>query len=78
MIAKRPMGQYVPVARPLRINARLLAKARKTCGFRSGSEAINGALAEFVRIWGQRSVIDLFGTVDFVPGFDHKKLRSAR
>jgi hypothetical protein len=64
--------------RRIRINERLLAKARKAGGFGSGNEAINRALAEFIRIRSPHSVADLFGTVDFASGFDHKKLRSAR
>jgi hypothetical protein len=34
--------------------------------------------AEFLRHREQRAIGDLFGTVDFLPDFDHKKLRANR
>jgi len=72
------MGQYAPVPRHFKIDERLLAKAKRVGGFRSDNETINRALAEFIRTRSPHPVAELFGTVDFVPGFDHKKLRSAR
>ena len=39
---------------------------------------VNHALAEFIRRRGQREIAELFGSIEFVPGFDHKKLRNKR
>jgi len=62
----------------LQIDDRLLAKAKKLGGFRTKKDTVNQALAEFLRRREQRAVVDLFGTVEFSPDFDHKKLRAKR
>ena len=62
----------------LQIDDRLLAKAQKLGGFRTKKDTVNQALTEFVRHRGQKDIADLFGTVEFVSDFDHKKLRSKR
>jgi Arc/MetJ family transcription regulator len=62
----------------LKIDDRLLAKAKRIGGFRTKKDAVNGALSEFVRRREQRDVVDLFGSVSFETNFDHKKLRSKR
>lgn len=62
----------------LQIDDNLLAKARKVGGFKTKKETVNSALAEFVRRHEQTSILNLFGTVDLVKGFDHKALRAKR
>jgi hypothetical protein len=62
----------------LQIDDRLLNKARKIGGFRTKKDTVNQALLEFLRHREQRAIVDLFGTVDFLPDFDHKKLRANR
>ena len=62
----------------LQIDDRLLAKAQKLGGFRTKRDTVNQALTEFVRRRGQQDIVELFGTVEFTPGFDHKKLRAKR
>lgn len=62
----------------LQIDDRLLAKAKRIGGFRTKKDTVNEALSEFVRRREQRDIADLFGSVDFVAGFDHKKLRAKR
>jgi hypothetical protein len=62
----------------LQIDDRLLKKAQKAGGFQTKKETVNQALAEFLRRREQQSVGDLFGTVDFIPEFNHKKLRANR
>ncbi len=66
------------MATNLQIDDRLLAKAQKVGGFRTKKETVNEALAEFVRRREQREIAQLFGSIDFVSGFDHKKLRAKR
>jgi hypothetical protein len=39
---------------------------------------VNQALSEFLRHREQRGIASLFGTVEFSPDFDHKKLRANR
>ena len=62
----------------LQIDDRLLNKARKIGGFRTKKDTVNQALTEFLQRRKQRAIGDLFGTVDFLSDFDHKKLRANR
>jgi len=62
----------------LQIDDSLLERAKRVGGFRTKKETVNEALAEFVRRREQRKFIELFGTVDFDPQFDHKAARSRR
>jgi Arc/MetJ family transcription regulator len=62
----------------LQIDDRLLAKAKKIGGFRSKKDTVNQALTEFVLRRQQKAIAGLFGTIDFAPDFDHKKLRAKR
>ncbi|MDB6053606.1 MAG: hypothetical protein JWN25_1129 [Verrucomicrobiales bacterium] len=66
------------MATNLQIDDDLLAEAQKLGGFRTKKETVNRALAEYVRRLGQKEIADLFGTIDFRPDFDHKKLRAKR
>lgn len=70
--------QCVEMPTNLQIDDRLLAEAQKAGRFRTKKETVNQALAEFLRRREQKSVTDLFGTIDFDPAFDHKKLRARR
>jgi Arc/MetJ family transcription regulator len=62
----------------LQIDDRLLAQAQKVGGFRSKKDTVNHALTEFVRRRQQKEIASLFGTIDFAPDFDYKKLRAKR
>jgi Arc/MetJ family transcription regulator len=62
----------------LQIDDRLLARAKRIGGFRTKKDTVNHALGEFVRRREQRDIAGLFGTIEFIPGFDHKKLRQKR
>ena len=62
----------------LQIDDRLLAEAKQVGGFRTKKETVNHALSEFVRRRQQKNIASLFGTIDFAPDFNHKKLRAKR
>ena len=62
----------------LQIDDRMLAKAQRIGSFKTKRETVNGALAEFIRRREQKTITDLFGTVEFSADFDHKKLRAKR
>ncbi len=66
------------MATNLQIDDRMLAKAQRMGGFRTKKETVNSALSEFIRRREQSSIVDLFGTIEFAPGFDHKRLRAKR
>lgn len=62
----------------LQIDDRLLARAQRLGGFPTKKETVNTALAEFVRRRQQRTIVGLFGTVDFDPAYDYKAGRAKR
>lgn len=62
----------------LQIDDRMLAKAQRMGSFKTKKETVNCALSEFIRRREQKAITDLFGTVEFSAGFDHKKLRTKR
>ncbi len=62
----------------LQIDDGLLKKALKLGGFKSKKDTVNRALSEFVNRREQSAIGELFGTLEFVPGFDYKKLRAKR
>lgn len=62
----------------LQIDDRLLAQAQKVGGFRTKKDTVNHALSEFIRRRQQKDIASLFGTIDFAPDFNHKKLRAKR
>ena len=72
------MAHCVDMPTNLQIDDRLLARAKRIGGFRTKKDAVNQALAEFVRRREQQDIAGLFGTISFAPDFDQKKLRAKR
>lgn len=62
----------------LQIDDKLLVRAQRIGRFKTKKDTVNQALADFVRRHEQRGITDLFGTVEFSDGFDHKALRQKR
>jgi len=62
----------------LQIDDKLLVQAQRVGQFKTKKETVNQALADFVRRHEQRSITDLFGTIEFSEGFDPKALRKKR
>jgi Arc/MetJ family transcription regulator len=54
----------------------LVNQAKKLGGHRTKREAVNEALREYVDRRKRRGLLDLFGTVDWDPDYDHKAGRS--
>jgi hypothetical protein len=63
------------MATNLAIPDELIEDARKAGGHKTKKDAVIQALVEYVRRRQQLSVIDLFGSVDFDPGYDYKAER---
>ena len=59
----------------LAIDDQLLDEALRIGGHRTKKATVNEALAEYILHRKQQKVIDLFGTLDFEPGYDYKKQR---
>lgn len=59
----------------LDLDDRLIAEARRAGGHKTKKDAVNAALREYVKRHRQRRIVDLFGTIEFDAGWDHKKAR---
>ncbi len=68
----RDGGEVAEDTRELALDDQLLAEARRIGKHVTDGEAITVALEEYVTRQHQRAVIDLFGTVDYDPGYDYK------
>lgn len=63
------------VATNLAIDDRLLREALRVGGHSTKRETVNEALHEYVQRRRRRDFVELFGTIDFRPDWDHKKAR---
>jgi len=66
------------MATNLAIDERILDEALRVGGHKTKKATVTEALVEYIRRRKQRKIIDLFGTVDFDPGYDYKKQRRKR
>lgn len=66
------------MASNLALDDKLVEKARKLGKHKTKKDAVNAALAEYIRHREQLKIIDLFGTIDFDENYDYKKSRKAR
>jgi Arc/MetJ family transcription regulator len=62
----------------LAIDDQLLEQAKALGKHRTKREAVNVALREYVRRKELLKVLDAFGTIDFAPGWNHKRERRKR
>jgi hypothetical protein len=56
----------------------LIEEAKLIGGHKTKKEAVIAALKEYVAHRKQLRIVDLFGTVDFDPDYDYKKLRQKK
>jgi len=66
------------MATNLALDDKLIEEARKLGKHRTKKAAVNAALAEYVRHHKPKRILELFGKVEFKPGWDPKKLRGKR
>jgi Arc/MetJ family transcription regulator len=59
----------------LALDDNLILEAQRAGKHKSKKEAVNAALAEYVRRHRQLRVLDHFGTIDFDPGYSYKAER---
>ncbi len=62
----------------IQIDRDLLENARQLGGYRTGEEAVNDALREYVQRQKRIDALRHFGTFDFDPEYDYKKERKRR
>jgi Arc/MetJ family transcription regulator len=63
------------MATNLAIDDRLIEEARRIGGQRTKKATVTEALEEYIQRRKQARILDLFGTIEFDPGFDYKKQR---
>ncbi len=66
------------MATNLGLDDRLILQAQKIGKHKSKKEAVNAALAEYVRRRKQLGIVELFGTIDYDPSYDYKAERSRK
>lgn len=59
----------------LAIDDRLIDEARRIGKHATKKEAVTAALDEYIRRRKQLEILDHFGTIDFDPEYDYKKMR---
>jgi Arc/MetJ family transcription regulator len=59
----------------LAIDDRLINEARRIGNHATKKEAVTAALDEYIRRRKQLEILDHFGTIDFDPEYDYKKMR---
>ena len=69
------MCRLLHMATNLAIDDELLEEALRIGGHRTKKDTVTEALTEYIRRRKQTRVIDLFGTIEFDPTYDHKKQR---
>lgn len=63
------------MATNLAIDDRLIDEARRVGNHKTKKEAVSAALQEYIGRRKQLEILKLFGTIDYDPGFDYKKMR---
>ena len=63
------------MATNLAIDDKLIDEARRVGNYRTKKEAVTAALDEFIRRRKQLEILDHFGTIDFAPEYDYRKMR---
>jgi hypothetical protein len=63
------------MATNLALDDSLIDEAKRIGGHLTKKEAVTAALEEYIRWRKQLKILDHFGTIDFDPAYDYKKLR---
>jgi Arc/MetJ family transcription regulator len=63
------------MATNLAIDDALIDEARRVGRHATKKEAVTAALDEYIRWRKQLEILDHFGTVDFDPAYDYRKMR---
>ena len=63
------------MATNLAIDDKLIDEARRVGNHKTKKEAVTTALQEYVQRRKQLEILKLFGTIDYDPDYDYKKMR---
>jgi Arc/MetJ family transcription regulator len=66
------------MATNLALDDRLIEEARSIGGHKTKKDAVTAALAEYIQRRKQMRIVELFGTIEYEPGYDHKAERRRR
>ena len=66
------------MATNLALDDRLILAAQRAGKHKTKKEAVNAALAEYVKRHREQRIVDYFGTIDFDPAYDYKAERRRR
>jgi Arc/MetJ family transcription regulator len=66
------------MATNLALDDRLILAAQRAGKHKTKKEAVNAALAEYVKRHREQRILDYFGTIDFDPAYDYKAERRRR
>jgi Bacterial antitoxin of type II TA system, VapB len=59
----------------LAIDDELLEEALRIGGHRTKKATVTEALREYIEHRNQREILDLFGTIEYDPDYDYKRMR---
>ncbi len=63
------------MATNLAIDDRLISEAKRVGKHKTKKEAVSAALKEYIDRRKQLEILDLFGTIDYDPTYDYKRMR---
>jgi hypothetical protein len=63
------------VATNLALDDKLIDEARQVGNHKTKKEAVTAALEDYIRRHKQLEILEHFGTIDFNPDYDYKKMR---
>ncbi len=64
------------MATNLQLDNKLIEQAVELGGHLTKRAAVTQALSDYIRNLQQEKILDLFGKVDFRPGYDYKRQRA--
>ncbi len=64
------------MATNLQLDDRLIKQAVQLGSHRTKKAAVTQALTDYIAHLRQEKILDLFGKVDFTPGYDYKRQRA--
>jgi hypothetical protein len=73
----RIIGEAI-VAANLDLNDSVIEEAKELGGHATKKAAVSAALDEYVARRKQGRIVELFGTIDYDPGYDYKELRRSK
>lgn len=62
----------------LAIDDALIEEAKQAGQHKTKKDAVTAALKEYIAQRKRLAIVDLFGTIDYYPDYDHKKLRQKK